>query len=128
MSAVSEAMVTVVTEGGVAEVEGGVVVEATTEEEEEEGKININFFNNCSSRVDEELQCFPISSILIHPTDIEGGYANYRGYPHFLGITMVVEAAEEGAEATTNKRGVATEEVGVAKTVHNIVELKTSEK
>ena len=51
MSAVSEAMVTVVTEGGVAEVEGGVVVEATTEEEEEEeGKININF-NNCSFRV-----------------------------------------------------------------------------
>ena len=56
MSAVSEAMVTVVTEGGVAEVEGGVVAEATTEEEEEEeGKININF-NNCSSRGDEELQ------------------------------------------------------------------------
>ena len=50
----------------------------------------------------------------------------------FLGITMVVEVvvgvAEEGAEATTNKRGVATEEVGVAKTVHNIAELKTSEK
>ena len=43
-------------------------------------------------------------------------------------VEVVVGAAEEGAEATTNKRGVATEEVGVAKTVHNIAELKTSEK
>ena len=34
VSAVSEAMVTVATEGGVVEVEEGVVVEATTEEEE----------------------------------------------------------------------------------------------
>ena len=43
-------------------------------------------------------------------------------------VEVVVGAAEEGAEATTNKRGVAPEEVGVVKTVHNIAELKTSEK
>ena len=48
-------------------------------------------------------------------------------------VEVVVGAAEEGVEATTNKRGVApvvaaTEEVGVVKIVHNIAELKTSEK
>ena len=42
MSAVLEAMVTGATEGGVAEVEEGVVVEATIEEEEEGGKIALN--------------------------------------------------------------------------------------
>ena len=45
-------------------------------------------------------------------------------------VEVVGEEAEE-VEVTTNKRGVAavaTEEVGVVKTAHNIVELRTSER